>query len=69
MAALKLASIMLTTANTVMLAEICSWLEAQNIDPKLFLQVQQIVGSADTNESIEYFFKRAGIRPRRAPSF
>ena len=56
--AIKIAVIMLATANTVMLAEICSWLEAQNIDPKLYLRVQQINGS-DGAGRIETFFKRS----------
>jgi 3-hydroxyisobutyrate dehydrogenase-like beta-hydroxyacid dehydrogenase len=55
--AIKIAVIMLATANTIMLAEICSWLEAQDIDPKLFLRVQQINGS-DGAGRIEHFFKR-----------
>jgi 2-hydroxy-3-oxopropionate reductase len=55
--AIKIGVIMLATANTIMLAEICSWLEAQKIDPRLFLKVQQINGSH--TERIEQFFKRA----------
>jgi 2-hydroxy-3-oxopropionate reductase len=54
----KIAVIMLTTANTIMLAEICTWLEAQGIDPKLFLKVQQINGSEAATARIEQFFKR-----------
>jgi 2-hydroxy-3-oxopropionate reductase len=54
---IKIGVIMLAMANTVMLAEICSWLEAQGIDPKLFLRVQQINGS-DGAGRIEHFFKR-----------
>lgn len=56
--AIKIAVIMLATANTVMLAEICSWLEAQNIDPKHYLRVQQINGS-DGAGRIETFFRRS----------
>lgn len=55
---IKIAVIMLATANTIMLAEICSWLEAQSIDPRLFLEVQKITGS-DGAPRIEQFFKRA----------
>jgi 2-hydroxy-3-oxopropionate reductase len=57
--AIKIAVIMLATANTIMLAEICSWLEAQNIDPGLFLRVQKINGSEGSTARIEQFFKRA----------
>jgi 2-hydroxy-3-oxopropionate reductase len=57
--AIKIAVIMLATANTIMLSEICTWLEAQKIDPRLFLKVQQINGSDGATARIEQFFKRA----------
>jgi 2-hydroxy-3-oxopropionate reductase len=56
---IKIAVIMLATANSIMLSEICSWLEGQKIDPKLFLQVQKINGSAGSTTRIEQFFKRS----------
>lgn len=57
--AIKIAVIMLATANSIMLSEICTWLEGQNIDPKLFLQVQKTNGSEGSTARIEQFFKRA----------
>lgn len=56
--ALKISVIMLSTASTIMIAEICAWLAAQGIDPRLFLKVAQETGSSATASRVEQFFRR-----------
>src|SRR5713226_9305977 len=56
--ALKISIILLSTANTIMAAEICSWLVAQGINPRLFLKVAKETGSSATASRIEQFFRR-----------
>jgi 3-hydroxyisobutyrate dehydrogenase-like beta-hydroxyacid dehydrogenase len=56
--AMKIAVIMFSAANSVVSAEVSSWLTAQGIDPKLFLQLLQTTGSRESAGRMEDFFKR-----------
>ncbi len=55
---LKISVIMLATANTIMISEICAWLLAQGINPHLLLKVTKNTGSNASAARIEQFFKR-----------
>lgn len=55
---LKISVIMLATANTIMISEICAWLLAQGINPHLLLKVAKSTGSNASAARIEQFFKR-----------
>jgi 4-hydroxybutyrate dehydrogenase/sulfolactaldehyde 3-reductase len=56
--AFKIAVIMYATANNIATAEICSWLIAQGVDPKLFLKLLQTTGSQASAARLEEFMKR-----------
>src|SRR5678816_1988304 len=56
--AFKIAVIMYSTANNIATAEICSWLTAQDADPKLFLKLLQTAGSQASAARLEEFMKR-----------
>jgi 3-hydroxyisobutyrate dehydrogenase-like beta-hydroxyacid dehydrogenase len=56
--AFKIAIIMYATANSIVTAEICSWLAAQGADAKLFLQLLQTTGSRASASRLEEFMKR-----------
>ncbi|MGH7771254.1 MAG: NAD(P)-dependent oxidoreductase [Candidatus Binatia bacterium] len=56
--ALKIAVIMLATASSIISAEVCAWLTAQDINPQLFLQLLETTGSHASASRIEEFFKR-----------
>jgi len=56
--AFKIAVIMYATANSIITAEICSWLLAQGADPKLFLKLLQTTGSQASASRLEEFMKR-----------
>jgi len=56
--AFKIAIILYATTNSIITAEICSWLTAQGADPKLFLQLLQSTGSAASAARMEEFMKR-----------
>lgn len=56
--ALKIAIIMMATASNVVSTEVCAWLSAQGIDPKLFLRLLQTTGSQASASRIEEFMKR-----------
>lgn len=55
---LKIGVIMLATANSIMITEILTWLAAQGMDPRLFLELQRATGSHESSSRIEQFFKR-----------
>ena len=55
---LKIGVIMLATANSIMITEILTWLAAQGIDPRLFLEIQRGTGSQESVSRIAQFFKR-----------
>ena len=56
--AFKIAVILYATTNTIISAEICSWLMAQGADPKMLLQLMRITGSRDSSARLEEFMKR-----------
>jgi 3-hydroxyisobutyrate dehydrogenase-like beta-hydroxyacid dehydrogenase len=56
--AFKIAIILYATTNNIITAEICSWLTAQDADPKLFLQLLQTTGSHASSARLEEFMKR-----------
>lgn len=56
--ALKIAVIMLASANNVIATEVCAWLQAQGVDPKLFLKLLQTTGSQASATRLEDFMKR-----------
>lgn len=56
--ALKIAVIMLSTVNNIISAEVCAWLSAQGITPRLFLRLLQTTGSQASASRLEEFFKR-----------
>jgi 3-hydroxyisobutyrate dehydrogenase-like beta-hydroxyacid dehydrogenase len=56
--AFKIAVIMYATANAIASAEICSWLTAQDADPKLFLKLLQTTGSPASATRLAEFLKR-----------
>jgi 3-hydroxyisobutyrate dehydrogenase-like beta-hydroxyacid dehydrogenase len=49
---------MYSTANNIATAEICSWLTAQDADPKLFLKLLRTTGSQASAARMEEFMKR-----------
>jgi 3-hydroxyisobutyrate dehydrogenase-like beta-hydroxyacid dehydrogenase len=56
--ALKIAVMMLATANHIISAEVCACLIGQGINPHLFLQLLQTTGSHASSSRMEEFFKR-----------
>jgi 3-hydroxyisobutyrate dehydrogenase-like beta-hydroxyacid dehydrogenase len=56
--AFKIAVIMYSTVNSIATAEICSWLKAQGVDPKLFRKLLQTTGSHASALRLEEFMKR-----------
>jgi 2-hydroxy-3-oxopropionate reductase len=56
--AFKIAIILYATTNTIITAEICSWLTAQGADPKMFLQLLRTTGSEASSSRLEDFMKR-----------
>ncbi len=55
---LKIGVIMMATANSIIVTEILTWLAAQGIEPRLFLEVQRGTGSNESASRIAQFFKR-----------
>ncbi len=56
--ALKIAIIMFSTVSSILNAEVCTWLIAQGIDPKLFLQLLRTTGSQASATRLEEFMQR-----------
>jgi 3-hydroxyisobutyrate dehydrogenase len=56
--AMKIAVIMLAATNSIVCAEVFSWLIAQGIDPKLFFQLLKTTGSRESAGRVEEFLKR-----------
>jgi 3-hydroxyisobutyrate dehydrogenase-like beta-hydroxyacid dehydrogenase len=56
--AMKIAVIMFAAANSIVSAEVSSWLIAQGLDPKLFLELLKTTGSRESAARLEDFFKR-----------
>jgi 3-hydroxyisobutyrate dehydrogenase-like beta-hydroxyacid dehydrogenase len=56
--AMKIAVIMFAAANSIVSAEVSSWLTAQGLDPKLFLELLKTTGSRESAARLEDFFKR-----------
>jgi len=56
--AIKIAVIMFAATNSIISAEVFSWLIAQGIDPKLFLQLLKTTGSRESAGRVEEFLKR-----------
>ncbi|HEY2987533.1 MAG TPA: NAD(P)-dependent oxidoreductase [Candidatus Binatia bacterium] len=56
--ALKIAVIMFAAANSIVAAEVFSWLTAQGVDPKLFHQLLKTTGSRESAGRVEDFLKR-----------
>jgi 3-hydroxyisobutyrate dehydrogenase-like beta-hydroxyacid dehydrogenase len=56
--ALKIAVIMFAATNSVICAEVFSWLTAQGIDPKLFHELLKATGSRESAGRVEDFLKR-----------
>ncbi|HWP56806.1 MAG TPA: NAD(P)-dependent oxidoreductase [Candidatus Acidoferrales bacterium] len=56
--ALKIAVIMCAAANSIVSAEVFTWLRAQGIDPLLFYRLLKITGSRESAARIEDFLKR-----------
>lgn len=56
--AMKIAVIMFAAANSVVAAEVASWLTAQGLDPKLFFELLQTTGSRESAGRLEDFLKR-----------
>ena len=57
--AMKIAVIMFAATNSIICAEVFTWLTAQGIDPKLFLRLLQTTGSRESAGRVEEFLKRA----------
>jgi 3-hydroxyisobutyrate dehydrogenase-like beta-hydroxyacid dehydrogenase len=57
--AMKIAVIMFAATNSIICAEVFTWLTAQGIDPKLFLRLLQTTGSRQSAARVEEFLKRA----------
>jgi 3-hydroxyisobutyrate dehydrogenase-like beta-hydroxyacid dehydrogenase len=55
---LKIGVIMMATANSIIITEILTWLTAQGIDPRLFLELERATGSQESSSRIAQFFKR-----------
>lgn len=56
--ALKIAVIMFSATNSIVSAEVFSWLSAQNIDPRLFHRLLKTTGSRESAGRVEDFLKR-----------
>jgi 3-hydroxyisobutyrate dehydrogenase-like beta-hydroxyacid dehydrogenase len=56
--AMKIAVIMFAAANSIISAEVLSWLTAQSIDPKLFHELLKTTGSRESAGRVEDFLKR-----------
>jgi 3-hydroxyisobutyrate dehydrogenase-like beta-hydroxyacid dehydrogenase len=56
--AMKIAVIMFAAANSIVSTEVSSWLAAQGLDPKLFLELLKTTGSRESAVRLEEFFKR-----------
>lgn len=56
--ALKIAVIMFSATNSIISAEVFSWLTAQGIDPRLFHQLLKTTGSRESAGRVEDFLKR-----------
>ena len=56
--AMKIAVIMFAATNSIVSAEVCSWLGAQGIDPRLFHQLLKTTGSRESAGRVEDFLKR-----------
>jgi 3-hydroxyisobutyrate dehydrogenase-like beta-hydroxyacid dehydrogenase len=56
--AFKIAVILYATTNSIISAEICSWLTAQGADPKMLLQLMRTTGSRESSARLEEFMKR-----------
>jgi 3-hydroxyisobutyrate dehydrogenase-like beta-hydroxyacid dehydrogenase len=56
--AMKIAVIMFAATNSIVSAEVCSWLRAQGIDPLLFHQLLKTTGSRESAGRVEDFLKR-----------
>lgn len=57
--AMKIAVIMFSATNSLISAEVFSWLLAQGIDPRLFLKLLKATGSRESAGRVEEFLKRA----------
>ncbi len=57
--AMKIAVIMFAATNSIICAEVFTWLTAQGIDPKLFLRLLETTGSRESAARVEEFLKRA----------
>ena len=55
---LKIGVIMMATASTIMVTEVLTWLAAQGIEPRLFLDLERATGSQYPNSRLAQFFKR-----------
>jgi 3-hydroxyisobutyrate dehydrogenase-like beta-hydroxyacid dehydrogenase len=56
--AMKIAVIMFAAANSIISAEVFSWLTAQGLDPKLFHELLKTTGSRESAGRVEDFLKR-----------
>lgn len=56
--AMKIAVIMFAATNSIVSAEVFSWLIAQGIDPKLFHEILKTTGSRESAGRVEDFLKR-----------
>jgi len=56
--AFKIAIILFATTNSIITAEICSWLTVQGANPKLFLDLLQTTGSTAAASRLEEFMRR-----------
>lgn len=56
--AMKIAVIMFAATNSIICAEVFSWLTAQGIDPKLFHELLKATGSRESAGRVEDFLKR-----------
>ncbi len=56
--ALKIAVIMFSATNSIISAEVFSWLGAQGIDPRLFHRLLKTTGSRESAGRVEDFLKR-----------
>ncbi len=56
--ALKIAVIMFSATNSIISAEVFSWLTAQGIDPRLFHRLLKTTGSRESAGRVEDFLKR-----------
>jgi 3-hydroxyisobutyrate dehydrogenase len=56
--ALKIAVIMFSTVSSILNAEVCTWLLAQGIAPKLLLQLLRTTGSQASATRLEEFMQR-----------